>query len=192
MSLENAKYADKLSPRQHFTSLFTSCSLSDILLFFIRHLKKSYHAQQLLLRHTSLQNINTFLSISIINVNKILLLNNYFKSNTHKHTTSNNNNQLAKIIHQQLAFQFSLVDFKVYSVGKGWNSCVLLYWDRSIITDWYIVANRPDKIIVDRVDIALPHDDSVVSSNLAHESPLLLHRIKAAVTSYHQIIRFYP
>ena len=54
------------------------------------------------------------------------------------------------------------------------NSCALLYWDRSIITDRYIVANRPDIVLVDRV----AHDDNLVKAekeksteylNLAHE-----------------------
>ena len=31
------------------------------------------------------------------------------------------------------------------------NSCALLYWNRSIITDKYIVANIPDIVLVERV-----------------------------------------
>ena len=31
------------------------------------------------------------------------------------------------------------------------NRCALLYWGRSIITDGYIVANRSDIVLVDRV-----------------------------------------
>ena len=63
------------------------------------------------------------------------------------------------------------------------NSCALLYWDRSIITDRYIVANRPDIVLVDRVVrraviITIPHDDNLVKAqkeilskyfDLAHE-----------------------
>ena len=50
------------------------------------------------------------------------------------------------------------------------NSCALLYWDRSI-TDRYIVANRFDIVLVDRVArrvvivvITFPHDDKLVEA----------------------------
>ena len=83
-------------------------------------------------------------------------------------------NQIAKIIHQQLAFQYDLVELEVphyrynpTSVLE--NSCALLYWDRPIITDRYIVANRLDIVLVDRVarravivDVTTPHDDNLV------------------------------
>ncbi|CAH2255638.1 jg19332 [Pararge aegeria aegeria] len=65
------------------------------------------------------------------------------------------------------------------------NSSALLYWDRTIITDRYITANRPDIVLVDRsvrraiiVDITIPHDDNLVKAekekvskylDLAHE-----------------------
>ncbi|XP_069358840.1 uncharacterized protein [Maniola hyperantus] len=65
------------------------------------------------------------------------------------------------------------------------NSSALLYWDRSVITDRYIVANRPDIVLVDRsarraiiVDVTIPHDDNLVKAekekvskylDLAHE-----------------------
>ena len=61
----------------------------------------------------------------------------------------------------------------------------MLYWDQSIITDRYIVGNRPDKVLVPTewrraviVDITIPHDDNLVEAekeklykclDLAHE-----------------------
>ena len=99
-------------------------------------------------------------------------------------------NQVARIIHQQLALQYGLVDFEMpyYRYDPApvlENNSALLYWDRTIITDRYIVANRPDIVIVDRsvrraiiVDITVPHDDNLVKAekekvskylDLAHE-----------------------
>ncbi|CAH2233862.1 jg18646 [Pararge aegeria aegeria] len=65
------------------------------------------------------------------------------------------------------------------------NSRTLLYWDRTIITDRYITANRPDIVLVYRsvrraiiVDITILHDDNLVKAekekvskylDLAHE-----------------------
>ena len=46
-----------------------------------------------------------------------------------------------------------------------------MYWDRSIITDKTIVANKPDIVVVDRserramiVDITVPHDENLVKA----------------------------
>ncbi|XP_075985623.1 uncharacterized protein LOC142982824 [Anticarsia gemmatalis] len=60
-----------------------------------------------------------------------------------------------------------------------------MYWDRSIITDRTIIANKPDIVVVDRservaviVDITVPHDENLVKAekdkevkylDLAHE-----------------------
>ncbi|XP_050554611.1 uncharacterized protein LOC126911465 [Spodoptera frugiperda] len=60
-----------------------------------------------------------------------------------------------------------------------------LYWDRSIITDRTIVANKPDIVVIDRqarrtmiIDITIPHDENLVKAekdkqikylDLAHE-----------------------
>ncbi|CAH2243562.1 jg12873 [Pararge aegeria aegeria] len=99
-------------------------------------------------------------------------------------------NQVARIVHQQLALRFGLIDFEMpyyrYDPASVLeNSSALLYWDRTIITDRYITANRPDIVLVDRsvrraiiVDITIPHDDNLVKAekekvskylDLAHE-----------------------
>uniref|UniRef100_A0A2A4JL63 Reverse transcriptase zinc-binding domain-containing protein n=1 Tax=Heliothis virescens TaxID=7102 RepID=A0A2A4JL63_HELVI len=99
-------------------------------------------------------------------------------------------NQVAKIIHQQLALQYKLVDLEVpyYKYAPDpvlENDHVTLYWDRSIITDRTIVANKPDIVVIDRlarramiVDVAVPHDENLVKAekekqikylDLAHE-----------------------
>ncbi|CAH2260576.1 jg18268 [Pararge aegeria aegeria] len=63
-------------------------------------------------------------------------------------------NQVARIVHQQLALRFGLIDLMPYyrygpaSVLE--NSSALLYWDRTITIDRYITANRPDIVLVDR------------------------------------------
>ncbi|XP_061704430.1 uncharacterized protein LOC133515871 [Cydia pomonella] len=99
-------------------------------------------------------------------------------------------NLVARIIHQQLALLYRLVDREVpyykYSPAPVLeNSRATLYWDRSIITDRTIVANKPDIVIIDRsqrravlVDITIPHDENLVKAekdksskylDLAHE-----------------------
>ncbi|CAH2232879.1 jg1199 [Pararge aegeria aegeria] len=68
------------------------------------------------------------------------------------------------------------------------NSSALLYWDRTIITDRYITANRPDIVVVDRsvrcvviVDITIPHDDNLVKAEKEKVSKYLdlVHEITA-------------
>ena len=99
-------------------------------------------------------------------------------------------NQVARIIHQQLALKYNLVEAEVpyyrympESVLE--NGHVTLYWDRSIITDRTVVANKPDIVVIDRserraiiVDITIPHDENLVKAekdkqmkyiDLAHE-----------------------
>ncbi|CAB3220135.1 unnamed protein product [Arctia plantaginis] len=65
------------------------------------------------------------------------------------------------------------------------NGRATLYWDRPIITDRTIVANKPDIVVIDRlerramiVDITIPHDDNLLKAekdkqvkylDLAHE-----------------------
>lgn len=99
-------------------------------------------------------------------------------------------NQVAKIIHQQLALKYKLVDsevpyYKYVPDPVLENDHVTLYWDRSIITDRTIVANKPDIVVIDRlarrtmiVDITIPHDENLVKAekekqikylDLAHE-----------------------
>ena len=99
-------------------------------------------------------------------------------------------NLVARIIHQQLALRYDLAESEVpyYKYAPApvlENSRALLYWDRSIITDRTIVANKPDIVLVDRsqrravlVDVTIPHDENLVKAekdkvtkylDLAHE-----------------------
>lgn len=99
-------------------------------------------------------------------------------------------NLVARIIHQQLALQYALAEsempyYKYAPAPVLENSRALLYWDRSIITDRTIVANKPDIVLVDRsqrravlVDVTIPHDENLVKAekdkvtkylDLAHE-----------------------
>ncbi|XP_063619204.1 uncharacterized protein LOC134792018 [Cydia splendana] len=99
-------------------------------------------------------------------------------------------NLVARIIHQQLALLYGLVDrevpyYKYLPAPVLENGHATLYWDRSIITDRTIVANKPDIVIIDRsqrravlVDITIPHDENLVKAekdksskylDLAHE-----------------------
>ncbi|KAI8428025.1 hypothetical protein MSG28_002319 [Choristoneura fumiferana] len=99
-------------------------------------------------------------------------------------------NLVARIIHQQLALRYGLVDSEVpyYRYVPApflENGRATLYWDRSVITDRTIVANKPDIVLTDRsnrqavlVDITIPHDENLVKAekdklskylDLAHE-----------------------
>ena len=99
-------------------------------------------------------------------------------------------NLVARIIHQQLAVRYGLVGSEVpyYKYAPPpvlENGRATLYWDRSIITDRTIVANRPNIVLVVRserravlVDITVPHDENLVKAekdklskylDLAHE-----------------------
>ena len=65
-------------------------------------------------------------------------------------------NQLAKIIHQQTAKSYKLLQrntpphcrYKPEPVLQSAN--MILYWERSIITDEKVNFNRPDKVFIDR------------------------------------------
>lgn len=99
-------------------------------------------------------------------------------------------NQVARIIHQQLALKYNLVDtvvpyYRYVPDPVLENGRATLYWDRSIITDRTIVANKPDLVMIDRserramiIDITIPHDENLVKAekdkqikylDLAHE-----------------------
>lgn len=99
-------------------------------------------------------------------------------------------NQVAKILHQELAHKYGLVNQRVpyykYSPAPVLeNDRAKLYWDRSVITDRTILANKPDIVLMDRaqsrvflVDITIPHDENLVKAetekrrkylDLAHE-----------------------
>ncbi|CAH2059309.1 unnamed protein product, partial [Iphiclides podalirius] len=102
-------------------------------------------------------------------------------------------NLVARILHQELALKYGLVERKLpyykYSPEAVLeNDRARLYWDRSIITDRTIVANKPDIVLMDRaqsrvflVDITIPYDENLVKAetdkktkylDLAHESCL--------------------
>ncbi|CAH2017187.1 unnamed protein product [Acanthoscelides obtectus] len=79
----------------------------------------------------------------------------------------------AKIIHQELAYKFKLIECKL-QYYKYTPQCVLendkykLYWDRTVLTDQYIKQNRPDIIIVDKdaqkvtlIDVAIPNSNNL-------------------------------
>lgn len=82
-------------------------------------------------------------------------------------------NDVARIVHQQLALKHNLVDqfvpyYKYLPDPVLENSCIKLYWDREIITDVLIRANRPDIVVYDKrmkrvtlIDIAVPLDQNV-------------------------------
>ena len=89
---------------------------------------------------------------------------------THRH------NQVAKIIHLKLALQHKLLttntpyyEYNPSAVLE--NEDCKLYWDRSVITDRTILANRPDIILVLKrqkhtflIDIAVPNTHNLQQS----------------------------
>ncbi|KAJ8736966.1 hypothetical protein PYW07_000237 [Mythimna separata] len=94
-------------------------------------------------------------------------------------------NLVARIIHQQLALTYNLVESEVpyyrYVPDPVLdNGNITLYWDRSIITDRTIVANKPDIVVIDRlerrtmiVDIAVPHDENLVKAEKEKQTKYL-------------------
>lgn len=87
---------------------------------------------------------------------------------THRH------NQLANILHQKLAYKYSLIqdpptpyyNYKPQHVLD--SSTHKLYFDRTIITDHTIYNNRPDITLVDKqnrhtyiIDIAVPNTNNI-------------------------------
>ncbi|CAH2099971.1 unnamed protein product [Euphydryas editha] len=63
--------------------------------------------------------------------------------------------QVARIIYQQLALRYGLVENEVpyYRYNPTpflGNGHALLYWDRSIVTDRFITANKPDIVVENR------------------------------------------
>ncbi|XP_052738597.1 uncharacterized protein LOC112058219 [Bicyclus anynana] len=89
-------------------------------------------------------------------------------------------NQAAKILHQELALTYGLLDqrlpyYKYTPVPVLERDGVRLYWDRSIITDRTILANKPDIVVLDRaqsrvflVDITIPYDENLVRAERAY------------------------
>jgi hypothetical protein len=96
-------------------------------------------------------------------------------------------NDVAKIVHQQLALKHNLVTeyepyYKYLPDPVLENSCIKLYWDREILTDTLIRANRPDIVVYDKrmkrvtlIDIAVPLDRNVQST------------FSAKITKYHDL-----
>ncbi|XP_055543144.1 uncharacterized protein LOC129728715 [Wyeomyia smithii] len=90
-------------------------------------------------------------------------------------------NTVAKIVHQQLALKHDLVNqylpcYNYLPDPVLENSCIKLYWNREIITDVLIHANRHDIVVYDKrmkrvtiIDIAVPLDrnfQSTFSTNI--------------------------
>lgn len=85
-------------------------------------------------------------------------------------------NNVAKIIHQQLALKYNLLNeflpyYKYNPVSVLENQRYKLYWDRVIITDVTVPANRPDVVIYDKelkkvhlIDIAVPLNHNLRST----------------------------
>jgi hypothetical protein len=84
-------------------------------------------------------------------------------------------NQLAYMIHQQIAIKYKLPDrntppycrYKPQPVLKSANK--VLYWDRSAITDTSVDFSRPDTAPIDRQNKTAPVIDIAVP--LAHNVP---------------------
>uniref|UniRef100_A0A8D8RDC3 Reverse transcriptase domain-containing protein n=1 Tax=Cacopsylla melanoneura TaxID=428564 RepID=A0A8D8RDC3_9HEMI len=86
-------------------------------------------------------------------------------------------NQVAAIIHQDICFNRKLVDTKIqYYKYKPppvlEKDRVVIYYDRSIITDRCVPYNRPDIVIWDKnsrevliVDVAIPNTHNVISTS---------------------------
>jgi hypothetical protein len=86
---------------------------------------------------------------------------------------------VARIIHQQLALKYKLVDsvsevpyYKYVPDPVLENDHVTMYWDLPIITDRTIFANKPDIVVIDRsarraviIDITIPHDENLVKTD---------------------------
>lgn len=85
-------------------------------------------------------------------------------------------NQVARILHQELALKYGLVGSRVpyYRYVPEpvlENDRARLYWDRPIITDRAVPPNKPDLVLVDReqsrvflVDVTIPHDENLVKA----------------------------
>ena len=84
---------------------------------------------------------------------------------------------MAKIIHSQLALNHELTNatppYYEYSPSAVLeNNSYRLYWDRSVITDRTISANRPDIVLTDKskkhtllIDIAIPNTHRLQQSH---------------------------
>lgn len=85
-------------------------------------------------------------------------------------------NQVAQIVHQMLAKKHKLISeivpyYKYEPLSVLENNTAKLYWDRSIITDRTIRANKPDIVLFDKTanvinlfDIAIPLNNNMLTT----------------------------
>ncbi|CAH1101356.1 unnamed protein product [Psylliodes chrysocephalus] len=81
--------------------------------------------------------------------------------------------QVAKIIHQKIALNFLLTQentlyYKYTPERVMENDIVVLYWDRTLLTDRTVQANRPDITLINKmekwaflIDVAVPHTNNL-------------------------------
>lgn len=96
--------------------------------------------------------------------------------NLANHDYLKRHNNVSKIIHQELAKKFGLVDenlpyYKYQPQAVLENDTAKIYWDRSIITDQRIEANRPDIVVFEKTtnkitifDVAIPLSNNIQST----------------------------
>lgn len=96
-------------------------------------------------------------------------------------------NEVAKILHQQLALQCGLLEeivpnYRYLPAPVLENDRFKLYWDRTVLTDRFIHHNRPDIMVYDKgrrkvtiIDVAVPLDrnlESTRGAKIARYRPL--------------------
>ena len=86
---------------------------------------------------------------------------------------TNRHNNVGKILHQDLALRYKLISkytpyYKYEPPPVLENLNAVLYWDRTIITDRTILANRPDIVLFDKMennidiyDVAIPLNHNI-------------------------------
>lgn len=85
---------------------------------------------------------------------------------------------VGKIIHQELALKYGLITqpkipyYKYHPESVLENDDFKLYWDRSILTDRTVAHNRPDIVILNKVnkeailiDVAIPNNNNIVTKH---------------------------
>uniref|UniRef100_A0A336M9S3 CSON013850 protein n=1 Tax=Culicoides sonorensis TaxID=179676 RepID=A0A336M9S3_CULSO len=88
-------------------------------------------------------------------------------------------NQLAKLVHQQLGFKYNLLPkttppyYKYEPKAVLENNTHVIYWDRLVNTDTTVAYNRPDIVVLDKInkkaiiiDIAVPLTHNVRSTEV--------------------------
>lgn len=88
----------------------------------------------------------------------------------------NRHNQLAKVVHSQLAFKHGLIAaqvpyYKYVPEAVLESKTTLLYWDRPITTDKTVDHNRPDLLLIEKaekrawiIDIGVPLTANLVKT----------------------------